>query len=211
MEFSQIIAFALVAALLVISPGPNGLLIIKTVSTSGRLAGFANIVGFVAAFYIHGTFSILGISVILLNSAELFLLVKSLGALYLCWLGFRALRSAYSSPMKKAEVPNLNSEAEISVSKALVEGFLTNAFNPKVSIFYLAAFPQFVPLDGDVSAAYLLVFVHSLLNIIWFSSMVLLLSKFVAFGRKGQFQKILKTITGVIFVGFGIKLASMNN
>ncbi|CFX15406.1 conserved exported protein of unknown function [Candidatus Filomicrobium marinum] len=70
MGWMEIASFAVVAALLVMSPGPNGLLIAKTVPSSGRSAGFANVAGFVAAFYVHGALSILGISIILVRSAE---------------------------------------------------------------------------------------------------------------------------------------------
>ncbi|MEC9246474.1 MAG: LysE family translocator, partial [Pseudomonadota bacterium] len=65
MTLIELGTFTLVAALLVMSPGPNGVLIAKTVPTSGKAAGFANIAGFFAAFYVHGALSILGISIIL--------------------------------------------------------------------------------------------------------------------------------------------------
>jgi hypothetical protein len=79
MEWSEIASFALVASLLVISPGPNGVLVARTVPTSGRSAGFANVAGFVTGFYLHGAFSIFGISIILLQSATAFAIVKMLG------------------------------------------------------------------------------------------------------------------------------------
>jgi threonine/homoserine/homoserine lactone efflux protein len=60
-------------------------LIAKTVPTSGKTVGFANIAGFVAAFYVHGALSILGMSLILVQSAQAFFIVKMLGAAYLCW------------------------------------------------------------------------------------------------------------------------------
>ena len=69
MDWVNAISFITVASLLVMSPGPNGVLIAKTVPTSGRAAGFANVAGFVAAFYLHGSLSILGISAILLASS----------------------------------------------------------------------------------------------------------------------------------------------
>jgi len=85
MGIMTLVTFVFMASLLVMSPGPNGVLIAKTVPTSGRQAGFANIWGFVAAFYIHGTLSIFGISVLLVHSAQAFFIVKLLGAGYLCW------------------------------------------------------------------------------------------------------------------------------
>lgn len=215
MEFSQILTFALVASLLVVSPGPNGVLILKTVPTSGKAAGFANCAGFVTAFYLHGALSILGISALLVQSSELFFAVKMLGAAYLCWIGVNAMREAWvgdkSGQQDKPAQTVVPSQRKSSVPKAFVEGFLTNALNPKVSMFYLAAFPQFIPLGGNATAAFLLVFVHSILNLVWFSAMVLLVSRFVSFTKRGLIQRVLKAITGTVFCAFGVKLASMQS
>lgn len=203
------LGFAAVAGLLVMSPGPNGVLIAKTVPMSGRAAGFANIVGFVAAFYLHGALSIFGISVILVRSAEAFLVVKILGAAYLCWIGLKALREAWRGVEKVAQVAPARRRR--GLAKACTEGFLTNALNPKVSMFYLAAFPQFMPLgEGAVRGAFVLVTVHALLNVVWFAAMVLLFARLMRAARSGRFQRWLKATTGVIFVGFGAKLAALN-
>ena len=207
MEFTQIVSFIVVASLLVMSPGPNGIRIAKTVPLSGKAAGFANVAGFVAAFYLHGSLSILGISVLLTQSAQAFFIVKMLGAAYLCWIGVKALWSAWRSYEITASVEPVKSKR--SLSKAFLEGFLTNAFNPKVSMFYLAAFPQFIPLTGAAESAFLLVFIHSVINLIWFSTMVLLFSQLKGAANNMTFQKILKTTTGLIFIGFGAKLASL--
>lgn len=95
MDINNIFAFIAVAILLVISPGPNGLLIAKTVPVSGQKAGFANIWGFVAAFYVHGTLSIFGISILLVQSAQAFFIFKMLGAAYLVWIGIKAIYGAF--------------------------------------------------------------------------------------------------------------------
>ncbi len=81
-------------SLLVMSPDPNGVLIAKTVPTSGRSAGFANVAGYVTAFYVHGALLVLGISLILVQSTTAFAVVKYLGAAYLCWIGLKALHAA---------------------------------------------------------------------------------------------------------------------
>ncbi|MET4732855.1 threonine/homoserine/homoserine lactone efflux protein [Thalassospira sp. MBR-102] len=206
MDWTQFVSFTLVTALLVMSPGPNGVLIAKTVPTSGRAAGFANVAGFVTAFYLHGTLSILGISVILVQSAQLFMMVKIAGAAYLCWVGFKALREAWRGVKTVAEVAPAKRRRTLLV--AYGEGFLTNALNPKVSIFYLAAFPQFIPVgDGAITSAFMLVCVHASINVIWFSAMIILLSRLTGVARSGSFQRALKAVTGSVFIAFGIKLA----
>jgi threonine/homoserine/homoserine lactone efflux protein len=207
MTLSAILTFAVVASLLVMSPGPNGALIAKTVPTSGRAAGFANIAGFVAAFYLHGALSILGISILLVQSATAFTIVKYLGAAYLCWIGVKALRDALRGhPVAAAIAP---ARRPRRLRTALAEGFLTNALNPKVSMFYLAAFPQFIA-QGQSSAlsSFLLVTLHSAIAAAWFAAMVLLFARLTALARTGSFQRWLKATTGAVFIGFGVKLAS---
>ena len=207
MEWSQVLTFTFVAALLVMSPGPNGVLVAKTVPTSGRAAGFANVAGFVTSFYLHGVLSILGISVILLQSAQAFFVVKMLGAAYLIWVGIRALYDAFRGIKQAPDIAPARRKRTLRL--AYWEGFLTNALNPKVSMFYLAAFPQFIPAgEGAVAAAFFLVFIHSALNAIWFGSMVKLLGRLTNAARSVTFQKWLKAITGTAFIGFGIKLAT---
>lgn len=207
MSWTDIITFAVVASLLVMSPGPNGVLIAKTVPTSGRAAGFANIGGFIAAFYAHGALSILGISVILVQSAHAFTIVKLLGAAYLCWIGAKALWDAIRGVnLAPAVAPARRRRGLIT---AFGEGFLTNALNPKVSMFYLAAFPQFMSAgESALGAGFLLVTLHCLINALWFGAMVLLLSKLASAARNPTFQRWVKGVTGVVFLGFGAKLAA---
>ena len=208
MDFSTIASFVFIAALLVMSPGPNGVLIAKTVPTSGKSAGFANIAGFVAAFYLHGALSILGISLILVQSAQAFFVVKMLGAAYLCWIGIMALRDALKGSSATQGVAP--AKRRRTLLKAFGEGFLTNAMNPKVSMFYLAAFPQFISqTQGAVSASFLLVFIHCVLNVIWFSTIVVLFSRLAGATRKQGVQRWLKGVTGLVFIGFGAKLAML--
>lgn len=208
MDWTHVAGFALVAALLVMSPGPNGMLLAKTVPTSGRLAGFANVAGFVAAFYLHGALSIFGISLLIVQSSLAFFVVKTIGAIYLCWIGLKALHDAWKGVGRSAAIAPARRPRTLAM--AFVEGFFTNALNPKVSMFYLAAFPQFIPTgDAAVESALLLVVVHSLINALWFACIVMLFARLTVLAGGGAFQRWLKTITGLVFVGFGLKLMSL--
>lgn len=207
---SNIISFMLLAALMVMSPGPNGVLIAKTVPTSGRAAGFANVAGFFASFYVHGTFAIFGISILLTQSAIAFMIVKYLGAAYLCWIGIKAI---YSAIKGDGAVENISpAKRKRTLMKALMEGFLTNALNPKVSLFYLSAFPQFIDVgQTSMAIAYGFVTSQAILNAIWFSSMAILVAKLSNVARSDQFKQNFKRwlngITGAVFIGFGVGLA----
>lgn len=205
-ELSNILGFAVVAALLVMSPGPNGVLIAKTVSLSGRRAGVANVAGFVSAFYLHGLLSIFGISLILAQSKTAFFVVKLAGAIYLCWLGLQVLRGGRRRA-GDAVMP-ANTTAKHTLAAAFAEGFITNALNPKVSMFYLAAFPQFIsPGDGGFLPALLLVVIHSAINAVWFSLMILFFGYFDRANANPLFQRVMRGITGIALLGFGGVLA----
>jgi threonine/homoserine/homoserine lactone efflux protein len=205
--WSDIATFALVSSLLVMSPGPNGVLIAQTVPSSGRRAGFANVAGIVSAFYLHGTLSILGISLILVQSAFAFSVIKYLGAAYLCWVGLKALWAAYKH-VKPQSIHRAG--AARSLPRAYLDGLLTNALNPKVSMFYLAAFPQFITVgETSIVASFSLVLVHSVLAAFWFGGMVVLFAQLTLYARGMSFQRWLKGVTGVVFIGFGLKLASL--
>ncbi len=206
MSLSDILAFVLATTLLVTSPGPNGVLIARTVPTSGRAAGFATIAGFFTAFYIHGALSILGISILLVQSATAFMVVKYLGAAYLCWIGIKSLIAAFRARPLPDIAP---ARRPRTLARAYLEGLLTNGLNPKVSMFYLAVFPQFIPMNGHPAAsAFLLVFLHSMINVVWFGAMVLLFARLSGVARGDRVQRWIKGLSGAVFIGFGLRLAS---
>ncbi|WP_339114178.1 LysE family translocator [Thioclava sp. GXIMD2076] len=204
MTLATLLTFALVTSLLVISPGPNGMLIARIVPLSGRRAGLAAVCGFVAAFYLHGTLSVLGISALLMQSAWAYSIFKLLGAGYLVWLGVRSLIAAARGATPSPHTPELRRTRK---RRAFIEGFLTNALNPKVSLFYLAAFPQFLPVDHGLAQPFALVTLHATINALWFSAMVMALGGLRAATRRPAVQRALKAATGVVFIGFGLKLA----
>ncbi|TWI53190.1 threonine/homoserine/homoserine lactone efflux protein [Pseudomonas duriflava] len=202
----NLLTFVVIATLLVISPGPNGILIAKTVPMSGHKAGLAAVWGFVAAFYIHGTLSIYGISVLLVQSAQAFFILKLLGAGYLFWIGIKSLSAAFKNE-QNLELPFSKKRNSVSIRSAFAEGFLTNMLNPKVSMFYLAAFPQFLATGDSIYKAYFLVSTHAFINLVWFSAMVFLLSRLKGLATNANFIKWLKSVTGVVFIGFSANLA----
>ncbi|BBM04026.1 LysE family translocator [Microbulbifer sp. GL-2] len=211
MDINDLITFIVVATLLVISPGPNSILIAKTVPLSGQKPGFANIGGFVAAFYVHGTLSIFGISILLVQSAQAFFIFKILGAAYLIWVGIKSLISALKAGNAGLPVSAQKNIKPASIRTAFLEGFFTNVLNPKVSLFYLAAFPQFMSIHEGVVNAYTLVTAHAMVNFVWFSIMVFTLSRIKFAANNVRFKRWINSITGIVFIGFGSKLALMKS
>lgn len=215
MATESTIRFILIVTLLVIVPGPNGALVLKTVPFQGRQNGIANVLGFFSAFYIHGLFSIFGLSALILSSASAFSTVKTLGALYLAYLGVKCLWSAVKrhQPQQLSSNPlSTKSLPRQTLRSSYVEGFVTNLLNPKTSAFYLAAFPQFVDFSSHsplsaAGSALALVSIHATINFLWFTGMVFALSHAASWVNSGPIGRLLQGITGGVLLWFGYKLA----
>ena len=129
-----------------------------------------------AAFFLHGTLSILGLSIILMNSAMAFALVKYIGAAYLCWIGFKALLAAIKGVENTAKTAP--AKRRRTMTRAFGEGFPDQRVEPQG----VDVLPRGLPRSSSPQArpppasAFLLVALHSAINAIWFAAMVLLFS-----------------------------------
>ncbi len=208
MTFENITTFTVMIALLTMMPGPNGALLLRTVPILGRSAGVVNLSGIVAAFWVHGCLSVVGLSAIVLSSGKALFVIKLIGATYLLYLGVVSLwkacyRGRSSKSCEAAEVATAGSKA----STRFFEGFFTNLLNPKVSMFYLAAFPQFVSFSGShFVEALLLILIHSVVVVIWFSVIIFALSSATRIAKNEWFQRVLQSATGVLLIWFGYRL-----
>lgn len=201
-------------SLMVALPGPAAALLTRTVPVYGRLAGTANIAGFVAAYHLHGLLSVLGVSAALASGPAAFLALKALGVLYLCALGFLCLREALLPAPGVAKGDSTRTRGPTprarSIPRSFLDGFATNALNPKVAMFYLAAFPQFLGTDAVAHAAALvLVALHCLASVLWFGALVLVLDRLASSVGAPAWERRVKGATGVAFVGFGAMLVGV--
>jgi len=210
MDWNHIPTFFLMALVVEVSPGPNFLLIIKTVTTAGRVSAIANITGFSTAFMLHGALSIFGVSVILSSSASLFFTVKLLGAAYLCYLGIQVLRELAASKRLLSSTPMYDLPAlppplgSQSLIRGWREGFITNCLNPKISMFYLAVFPQFIGTASYATAdSYFLVMIHIFVNAIWFFLVTIFITRLLQAAKSDKLVHFFKIFSGVALIGFG--------
>ncbi len=201
---SDYVAFTVIALLLVMSPGPNSVLIMKTVGSKGKQAGIENIVGLVTATFVHGAVSILGLSAILLNSSYAFSIIKYIGAAYLIYLGLKTILSTLSETKTKKSNGSSVVKAPSKLHQNFAEGFLTQLLNPKVSMFYLAAFPQFISFQsGNYAAAFTLVSIHAAIIFFWFFSVTLCISKLKTLTNNGWLGLWVQRLSGALLVFFG--------
>lgn len=200
---SEVLAFSMISLLLVISPGPNGVLILKTVSGRGVKAGVENIVGLVSATFLHGIISIFGLSAIILQSAELFMLVKYVGAAYLLYLGIKTIYGTFKGKNLTEKKLTYKNDIKNTACRNFAEGFLTQILNPKVSMFYLAAFPQFVNFEAhSLIGAFALVCIHASIIFFWFLGLSLFVSKIKLVARDSRLGLWIQRLSGGILVYF---------
>ena len=146
-EFSQLSLFFAAALLLAVTPGPGIFYVAARTLSGGRGEGVASSLGTGLGGMVHVVAGALGVSAIVLASAELFTALKLVGAAYLIWLGLRTIQSARREALALEGGEGIK---PVGVHRAFREGVLVEALNPKTAAFFLAFIPQFV----DVSAGH---------------------------------------------------------
>ncbi len=193
------------------SPGPNLFLLLRTTPAFGRAAGLANTFGFAAAILSHALLSLIGVGAVIATSAVAFSVLKFAGAAYLTWLGIKALLAAWSGPTsnKADEVGDSPQQGGNSkLGGRFIEGYLTNILNPKPAIFYLAAFPQFISLDGlpILLQGVSLGLIHASIAILWYGAVVLGMATVSRWMRRPAVWRAVQTVSGTALVALGARL-----
>lgn len=207
---SQLIAFTGIAFVLTITPGVDTMLVLRSVFARGQKSGLMTSFGICCGVFIHATLSAIGISVILVQSAAAFEIVKLIGAAYLVLLGIQSLRNVilHRSCATAADTANPAQKRNPNKRRAYLEGLLTNLLNPKVAVFYLAFLPQFIsPGDPVLLKSLLLAGIHFVLAMLWFSFIIFMIGKIKLLLTSPLIQQKMEAITGVILIAFGVRLA----
>ncbi|MBM5574522.1 LysE family translocator [Deefgea sp. CFH1-16] len=198
--------FMISGLLLNMAPGPDSLLIVTRSAAQGWRAGSAAALGIGSGTLIHIIAAALGLSAILATSATAFSVVKYIGAIYLLYIGVGLLLSKTAAVTPVAD-ENL---APLSLRRIYVQGFLTNLFNPKVAIFFLAFVPQFIsPQAENKALAFILLgCIFNLNGMLWCH--LLAVTSAMASQRLQASRAVsqwLNRLIGALFISFGIKLA----
>ncbi|MCH1783624.1 LysE family translocator [Psychrobacter glaciei] len=205
------LGFILAAILLNLTPGTDSMYIITRSMAQGQTAGFYSVLGITSGILVHTLLAALGLSVLLANSPTAFMLVKYIGASYLCYLGFKMLTSKSSNSITNSlsKDQHVTSQKDVDGWQIYKQGVLTNVFNPKVALFFLAFFPQFI----DSSYAYgmlsflMLGLTFAVTGFVWCLCLSLLAARFSTRLRESpSIETMLNKISGVVFIGLGIRL-----
>ena len=144
-DTASLLAFALIALGMVLTPGPNMIYLISRSICQGRVAGLISLGGVALGFVFYMLCAAFGITAIVLAVPYAYDALRFAGALYLLWLAWQAVRPGGRSPFQVRALP------ADSPRKLFAMGFLTNLLNPKIAVMYLSLLPQFIdPANGSV-------------------------------------------------------------
>ena len=198
--------FIAVAILVVISPGPDMLLVARHSLGGGAKAGVVTGLGVCSGLLVHAAAAALGISAVLATSATAFTVVKVIGGGYLVVIGLLSLRSALR---RESDGAALQPAPERSMAWRFRQGWLTNVLNPKVAILFVSLLPQFVDRDGAVLAQTLfLAAVFILMGVLWLVPYALVVAKLGERLLGGMGRRVIEGVAGTVLVGLGIGLAT---
>jgi threonine/homoserine/homoserine lactone efflux protein len=197
--------FALLATLLTLQPGQDTLLVLRNAGQGGAAAGIATTAGVCSGLFLHATLSAVGLSALLMASAELFIALKLAGAAYLVWLGVQSLLRLRRPRGADAAPPVRRA---LATRTALRQGFLSNALNPKTATFYLALLPQFAVFPERVLADSLtLAGIHFGIAFAWLGLVSALVDRGRRLLARAWLARAVDGVTGAALLAFGIRLA----
>ena len=200
--------FAIAALLLIMMPGPDQVLVTRNALSGGRRGGLLTRVGGALGLGVHATAAAVGLSALLLASSTAFTALKIVGVAYLLWLGVQTWRSARRTRLEPPE--EAGARERQGWAAYLRQGFLSNALNPKVALFFVTFLPQFLPADSGSPRvdALLLSAVFAGLYVAWFGSYAVLVDRFGRWLRRPAVKARIERVTGFALVTFAARLAT---
>ena len=200
MEFTTWLALAAICLMGAISPGPSLALIIRNTVQGGRLHGVATGLGHGVGVGIYALITALGLALLITNTPWLFQAIQYGGALFLAWLGLKALLAKASSQLEAetAHAPRRQ--------RGALEGLAVSFLNPQLAIFFVALFSQFVHQDTGWREGILMMLTAGGIDALWYSLVALLLSHGPVLAQLKLRARLIDQLSGLILLGLAIKV-----
>ncbi len=200
---SAFLTVAFIHLLAVMSPGPDFALVVKNGVSGSRSGGLWTCAGVAGGILVHVAYCLLGIGLVISQSILLFSIIKWIGALYLIFIGGKAVFS-------KAQAKKLDITAERreqSWHRWVLEGFLCNALNPKATVFFLALFTQVVSPSTPIVVQLFYGLFMSAQTFVWFAFLTSLLNVSVVREVIGRIHGVIDRVMGGVLILLGLKVA----
>jgi threonine/homoserine/homoserine lactone efflux protein len=198
-----LIAYVLAAGLLTMTPGLDTALVLRTAAVEGPKRAALAAAGIVMGCLVWGAAVALGLGALLAASRLAFTVLKWAGTAYLVWLGLGLILKPRDRFEFAGEAPRADGDFAW-----MRRGLFTNLLNPKIGVFYISFLPQFLP--AGVPAApfiFLLAAIHAALGLAWFACLIGATQPIAGVLKRPAVVRWLDRATGVVFLGFGVRLA----
>ena len=204
MGIENFITFMLTAFVFVVTPGIDTVFVLNKSLGQGRRSGVKASLGINTGVLAHTLFAALGLSVLLSKSDVAFTIIKYVGFIYLMYLGFLKLKNNKNVLNLVHEIPQ-----DKKVQNDFWSGFFTNTLNPKVALFFLAFFPQFISPDQIENPIpfILLGLTFALIGTVWYLGLTFFATTFTQKIKSNpNFNRYLNKFSGIVFIFMGIKM-----
>ncbi len=197
--------FAVASVLIVLLPGPDTLVVVRSLVRGGRSRGLATVLGILCGLSVWVTAAALGLSALLRASEVGYSALRFAGAAYLLWLGVQSFRSRGAASSPADAVPARGGV----LGTGFMAGLLTDLLNPKVGVFFVTFLPGFVPAGYSVGWLSLLlgaIFIAE--TALYFAVLLGLAARVTAWMTAPRTRRRLDVLTGRVLVAFGVRLAT---
>ena len=200
-EPTALLAWTALVAILTLTPGPDTLLVVSHAARGGLRSGLAAIAGIQTGALWYAVLIAVGALSFLAAVPTLFLAVKIAGALYLAWLGAGMIWNAVRGKREEAAAK------AVDLKQPYAQGFFTNALNPKVALFYLAALPQFASGPNAPLIGAMLIGVHAIVGCAYLAAVAFAASRARNIAWNTTLVRWLEGAIGAFFLGVAGRLA----
>jgi RhtB (resistance to homoserine/threonine) family protein len=204
----SLLTYISIAAMMVVIPGADTMLLVKNTLSYGPKAGRYTVLGMATGLSFWTLIAILGLSVVIAKSVILFSTIKYLGAAYLIYLGIKSFfaKSVFSLEEIQAQANASAKSSSRHNKESFMQALLSNILNPKTVLVYITVMPQFIDLNGNVNQQLiLLASILTLLAVMWFLTLVNVIDYAKKWLNNPKFQKVFQKSTGLLLLGFGVK------
>ncbi|MFT4554329.1 MAG: RhtB (resistance to homoserine/threonine) family protein [Chlamydiales bacterium] len=204
--WEELFTIATIVLLGAMSPGPDWAIVTKYSLNVSRTAGLMATLGIAVGILLHMTYCLLGVGILISQSPFLFNIIKVVGGLYLCYIGYKGLRA------KAVDLKKLSASQTVTPShwEAFKVGVVTNALNPKATLFFLSLFSLVIDPGTPLWVLLIYVAVIFIITILWFGTLSFLLSAEACRSRIVNVSHWVERGLGIILICLGVYLAILD-
>ncbi len=198
-------AVAIITILAVVSPGADFAMVTRNSIIYGRAAGLSSSIGIAAGVQLHVLYTMIGVGFLIRSSPDIFLIIKLIGALYLIYIGCQTFIS--HKTIKNNQNTKKGDSPKNLLFVAFKNGFLTNALNPKTTLFVLSVYTQIVDPKTSITVQLFYGIFMSITHFFWFGLVSIFFSKNEIRNKLLDHQKIVNRSLGFVLILIGLWLA----